>query len=93
MERQDTGLASRLLDSSTAEFTEQSENVYENKGALQKSTTPGPSLSKEGNFPGTPPQMRRGRGWWDFAAFAHFAPWRETGIVMRKNDGTKRECL
>jgi hypothetical protein len=29
--------------------TEQSENVYENKGPAQKSTSPGPSLSKEGN--------------------------------------------
>jgi hypothetical protein len=29
---------------------EQSENVYENKGPAQKSTTLGPSLSKEGNY-------------------------------------------
>ncbi|SPE29523.1 hypothetical protein SBA2_450139 [Acidobacteriia bacterium SbA2] len=27
---------------------EQSENVYENKGTVQKSTTPDPSLSEEG---------------------------------------------
>jgi hypothetical protein len=30
--------------------TEQSENVYENKGSVQKSTTLGPSLSKEGEL-------------------------------------------
>ena len=36
----------RLL---TAKSAEQSENVYENKGAAWKSTTPDPSLSKEGN--------------------------------------------
>jgi hypothetical protein len=39
-------LDSRLLDLNS---TEQSENVYENKGSLPKSTTPAPSLSKEGN--------------------------------------------
>ena len=65
-------LVSRLLDSSTAEFTEQSENVYENKGSVQKSTTPSPFLSKD-ELAG-----------WDFAAFATFAAWRETGFVMRK---------
>ena len=42
-----TGSDSRLLD---CKFTEQSENVYENTEASQKSTTPGPYLSKEGNF-------------------------------------------
>jgi hypothetical protein len=66
------GLARRLLDYSTAEFTEQSENVYENKGSVQKSTTPSPSLSEK-ELAG-----------WDFAAFATFAAWRETGFVMRK---------
>jgi hypothetical protein len=35
----------RLLDLNS---TEQSENVYENKGSVQKSTTPDPSSSKEG---------------------------------------------
>jgi len=30
-------------------MAEQSENVYENKGTAQKSTTPRPSLCKEGN--------------------------------------------
>ncbi len=39
-------LDSRLLD---LNLTEQSENVYENKGTVLKSTTPGHSLSKEGN--------------------------------------------
>jgi hypothetical protein len=29
---------------------EQSENVYENKGSVKKSTTPDLSLSKEGNY-------------------------------------------
>jgi len=88
---------------------EQSQNVYENKGPAEKSTTPGPSLSKEGNhddraplliqggkskclgFPpqpgrgirNSPPQMRRGWGWWDFAAFA---AWRETGFSMPKTE-------
>jgi hypothetical protein len=41
-------LDSRLLDLNS---TEQSENVYENKGSAWKSTTPDPSLSKEGNCP------------------------------------------
>jgi hypothetical protein len=36
----------RLLD---LKSTEQSENVYENKGPVEKSTTPDPALSKEGN--------------------------------------------
>jgi hypothetical protein len=40
-----------------------------------------------------PSSDEKGRGWWDFAALAFFAPWRETGLVMLKNDGTKRECL
>jgi hypothetical protein len=31
-------------------YGEQSENVYENKGSAQKSTTPDPSLSKGGEF-------------------------------------------
>jgi hypothetical protein len=40
-------LNSGLLDSN---LPEQSENVYENKGSTQKSATPGPSLSEEGNL-------------------------------------------
>jgi len=28
--------------------------------------------------------MRRGWGWWDLAALAHFASWRETGFVITK---------
>jgi len=32
-------------------FAEQSENVYENKGPVKKSTTPDPFLTKDGNFP------------------------------------------
>ena len=58
---------------------EQSENVYENKGMAQKSTTPGPSLSKEGNL-GLPSSDEEGWGWCDFVTFAYFAPWRETGF-------------
>jgi hypothetical protein len=58
---------------------EQSENVYENKGMAQKSTTPGPSLSKEGN-PKRPSSDEEGWGWCDFVTFAYFAPWRETGF-------------
>jgi hypothetical protein len=82
-------LNSRLLDLNS---TEQSENVYENKGSVQKSTTPDPTLSKEGNC-GLPDSGVEGLGWSDFADFAHFAPWRETESVTMKNDGTKRECL
>jgi len=40
---------------------EQSENVYENKGMAQKSTAPGPSLSKEGNR-GLPSSVEEGLG-------------------------------
>ena len=35
-------------------------------------------------IPGSPPQIRRGWGWCDFAALACFAPWRETGCLMSK---------
>jgi hypothetical protein len=38
-----------LRHPSTRKPGEQSENVYENKGTAQQSTTPGLSLSKEGN--------------------------------------------
>jgi hypothetical protein len=38
------------LNVGAIDFGEQSENVYENKGSVKKSTTPNPSLSKEGNF-------------------------------------------
>ena len=41
---------------------ERTGDVYENKGTAQKSTTPNPSFSKEGNFPGSPPRVRRGGG-------------------------------
>jgi len=37
-----------------------------------------PSLSKEENA-GLPSSDEEGRGWWGFAALAHFASWRETG--------------
>jgi hypothetical protein len=47
--------------------TEQSENVYENKGTVQKSTTPGSSLSKEGNCK-LPSSDEEGRGRWDFVS-------------------------
>jgi hypothetical protein len=60
-------------------YREQSENVYENKGAVQKSTTPDPSLPKEGN-PKRPSSDEEGWGWCDFVTFAYFAPWRETGF-------------
>ena len=51
----------RIPDYGTFEFSrvsskkpaEQSENVYENKGSVRKSTTPDPSLSKEGNHRAT----------------------------------------
>ena len=70
---------------------EQSENVYENKGAAEKSITPGPSLSKEGNRM-HPSSDEEGWRWWDFATFAYFAPLRETGFVTWKNRRTNREC-
>jgi len=44
-------------------FGEQSENVYENKGSVQKSTTPLPSLAKQGNHHRRAPLLRwRGVG-------------------------------
>ena len=47
-----------------AKLREQSQNVYENKGSAQKSTTPNPSFSKEANsgLVGSPLQMRSGGG-------------------------------
>jgi hypothetical protein len=45
------GTERRPEDRRFKESAEQSENVYENKGSAQKSTTPDPSLSKEGNYP------------------------------------------
>ena len=60
---------------------EQSENVYENKGTAQRSTTPDP-LIKGGEFPGSPPRTRRRRGWWDFATLA---PIRDCAIEKREN--------
>ena len=50
----ETGLAA-------AKTGEQSENVYENKGPVQKSTAPIPSLSKEGNS-GLPSSDKEGLG-------------------------------
>jgi hypothetical protein len=49
---------SRLLDSN---LYERSGNVYENKGSVQKSTTPDPSLSREGNS-GLPSSDEEGLG-------------------------------
>jgi len=55
-------------------LTEQSQNVYENKGSGQKSTTPDPSLSKEGSLShGSPPRTRRGGGG---ATLRTSRPWR-----------------
>jgi hypothetical protein len=41
----------------TPKSPEQSENVIENKGRDQQSTTPDPSLSKEGNGPADGSQL------------------------------------
>ncbi len=56
-------LNSRLLDLNS---TEQSQNVYENKGSPRKSTTPGPLLIQGGEFPGCPSSDEEGLGRWDF---------------------------
>jgi hypothetical protein len=40
----------RQTNVQVTELREQSQNVYENKGSVRKSTTPDPSLSKEGNI-------------------------------------------
>ena len=69
-------LNSALLDSN---LLEQGENVYENKGLGQESTTPDPYLSEEEReFLGSPPRTRRGWGWCDFG------PWRETRLLTAK---------
>jgi hypothetical protein len=49
------------LPSPPSKLNERSGNVYENKGTAQKSTTPDPSLSKEGNF-GLPSWDEKGVG-------------------------------
>ncbi len=51
----------RLSTSRFSKMREQSENVYENKGSVQKSTTPDPSFSKEGNH-GLPSSDEEGLG-------------------------------
>jgi len=38
-----------IATANSSKFNERSGNVYENKGRAKKSTTPDPSLSKEGN--------------------------------------------
>ena len=42
-------------------------------------------------IPGSPPRMRRGGGGATLWPLDRFAHWRETG--MRKNEGTKPECV
>jgi hypothetical protein len=42
----------------TWKLAEQSENVYENKGSVQKSSTPDPSFSKDGNHHRRAPLLR-----------------------------------
>jgi hypothetical protein len=42
----------------TWKLAEQSENVYEKKGSAKKSTTPDPSLSKDGNHNCRAPLLR-----------------------------------
>ena len=76
-------LNSGLLDSNS---TEQSQNVYENKGSAGKSTTPGPSLSKEGNR-GLPSSVEEGLG---------VVRTCNPGVkpsVGNKIEGTKPECI
>ena len=52
---------SRKLTAESCFLREQSENVYENKGTVQKSTTPDPSLCEEGNC-GLPSSDEEGVG-------------------------------
>ncbi len=80
-----------LTDHGKLFFDDRSGNVIENKGSVQKLTTPIPSLSKEGNS-GLPSSDEEGWVWCDFVTFAYLAPWRETGF-MASRKRTKRECL
>jgi len=65
---------------------EQSQNVYENKGSAWKSTTPDPSLSKEGN-PRVPSSDEEGRGVVGFCALAR------KRVCNTEKAGTKPECI
>ena len=67
----------------TPNLNERTGNVYENKGPAQRSTTPGPSLSKRGNSR-TPIFVRGGAGGWAFAALALFSPCREIAFLVSK---------
>ena len=72
------------------EFREQSENVYENKGPAWNWTTLIPRYPRRG-ITGSPPQMRRGWGWWDFESFACFAAWRRGKITRPTSEKRARE--
>jgi hypothetical protein len=54
---------------------------------------PPPTLLIEGEELPAPLLRRRGVGERDFAIFADFAPWRETGFFDNESGGTKPECI
>ena len=58
------------LDTLISKVREQSQNVYENKGSAQKSTTTDPSFSKERSCRAPSSAEEGDRGWCDFAPFA-----------------------
>ncbi len=67
---------------------ERTGDVYENKGTAQKSTTPNPSFSKEGNF-GLPSSGEEGRGW----CAEELGQSADLKVDATRIAGTKRECL
>jgi hypothetical protein len=61
--------------------------VYENKGKTRKSTTPNPSLSKEGNDGGLPSSDEEGFG------VVRLRGLEVDRVCEIESDGTKPECV
>jgi hypothetical protein len=76
-----------LADDGKLFFDDRSGNVIENEGTVQTSTTPNPSLSKEGNS-GLPSSGEEGWGW----CAEELGQSAELKVGAMRIAGTKREC-
>ena len=77
-----------LADDGELIFDDRSGNVVENKGTVLESTTPDPSLCKEGNS-GLPSSDEEGRGW----CAEELGQCADLKVGATRIAGTKRECL